>query len=139
MTTDKKREELFHLADSVIDSLFTMSDEEILSQMDADGVCVEDADRAFDSLIDSARMAAGREILARARAELDSNCMSAVFTCPMTVNDARMFVTHFVASEGGITKAARNGCAGDLSDHEVLDLVNDLRTLGVRIPRTNVP
>ena len=66
MTDKSKRDQLFALADTVADAILDMSDEEILAELDEEGLRPEDAGKAFDSLSDSARMKAGQKELARA-------------------------------------------------------------------------
>lgn len=139
MTTKSKREELFDLTDNVVDAILSMSDEEILADLEENGIAAEDAGRAFDSLLDSAQMKAGRKALARARDEMNADRLASSQCWNVTADDARVIVARIARDAPSLTQAARNACAGPMSDREVLDLLADFRELGVALPGEGDP
>ncbi len=139
MTTKSKREELFDLTDNVVDAILNMSDEEILADLEEDGITAEEAGRAFDSLLDSARMKAGRNALARARDEMNADRMASCHGRVVTATEARVIGARIAREQPSLTQAARNACEGPMSDREVLDLLEDFRELGVALPGEGDP
>ncbi len=139
MTTKSKREELFDLAENVVDAILSMSDEEILADLEEDGITAEDAGRAFDSLLDSAQMKAGRKALARARDEMNAHRLASSQSRNVTFDEARVIVARIARGLPSLTQAARNACAGPMSDREVLDFLADFRELGVALPGEGDP
>ena len=131
MTTKSKRDELFDLADNVVDAIFNMPDEEIIAELDAEGVSVEDAAKAFDSLMDSARLKAGRKSLLNARQEMDASRRSSGGQKPVTATEARDLIARAAKELPQMTQAARNAKSGEMPDREVFELLEDLRELGV--------
>lgn len=130
MTKKSKRDELFHLADNVVDTILNMSDEELDAELEREGIAPEDAVKAFDSLVDSARMKAGQKSLLRARRELDADKRSTRNGRPRTAAEARALVERAAKELPQMTQAARNAQSGAMSDGDVFDLLDDLEELG---------
>lgn len=135
MTTKSKRDELFDLADNVVDAILNMTDEEINAELKAEGVSAEDAAKAFDSLMDSARMKAGRKSLLNARQEMDASRRSSGRHRPATAAEARDLIARAAIELPQMTQAARNAKSGDMPDREVFELLDDLRELGVNFDK----
>jgi len=130
MTKKSKRDELFDLADNVVDTILNMSDEELDAELEREGIAPEDAVKAFDSLVDSARMKAGQKSLLRAREELDADKRS-VRRCRLrSAAEARALVERAAKELPQMTQAARNAQSGAMSDGDVFDLLDDLEELG---------
>lgn len=130
MTKKSKRDELFNLADNVVDTILNMSDEELDAELEREGIAPEDAVKAFDSLVDSARMKAGQKSLLRAREELDADKRS-VRSCRLrSAAEARALVERAAKELPQMTQAARNAESGAMSDGDVFDLLDDLEELG---------
>lgn len=130
MTKKSKRDELFDLADNVVDTILNMSDEELDAELEREGIAPEDAVKAFDSLVDSARMKAGQKSLLRAREELDADKRSARSCRPRSAAEARALVRRAAKELPQMTQAARNAQSGAMSDGDVFDLLDDLEELG---------
>lgn len=130
MTKKSKREELFDLTDNVVDAILNMSDDELDAELEREGIAPEDAVKAFDSLVDSARMKAGQKSLLRAREEVDADQRS-VRSCRLrSAEEARALVERAAKELPQMTKAARNAKSGVMSDGDVFDLLDDLEELG---------
>lgn len=134
MTTKSKREELFNLADNVVDAILNMSDEEIQADLKEEGISAEDAGKAFDSLLDSARLKAGRKALAKARKAMEEDQKTQRRRQVVSAEEARAIIARAALEHPQMTQAARNAKSGDMSDSEVFDLLDDLLELGVDIP-----
>ncbi len=134
MTTRSKHEELFDLADNVVDAIRAKTDEDILAELDEDGITAEDAGRAFDSLLDSAELKAGRKAFALAREEMVADRRSTSRGRYVSAEEARAHVARIARQQPNLTQAARNACSVPMSDQEVLDLLGDFRELGVELP-----
>ncbi len=135
MTNRSKRDELFDLAENVVDSILNMSDEELDSEFEREGIAPEDAVKAFDSLVDSARMKAGQKSLLRAREELDADKRSARNSHPRSAAEARALVKRAAKELPQMTQAARNAESSAMSDGDVFDLLDDLEELGFSFDR----
>lgn len=135
MTTKSKRDELFDLADNVVDAILKMTDEEITADLKAEGVSAEDAAKAFDSLMDSARMKAGRKNLLRARMEMQAAEHGRDKRKPMTAAEARKLIARAANELPQLTQAARNAKTSKMPDSEVLDLLEDLNELGIDLAK----
>lgn len=131
MTNKSKTDELFDLADNVVDAILNMSEEEIDAELDQEGIKGEDAVKAFDSLVDSARMKAGRKALLKARDEIEANKKTGIKGRTVTVAEARALVERAAKELPQMTQAARNAQSGEMSDDDVFDLLSDLEELGV--------
>ena len=130
MTKKSKRDELFDLADNVVDAILNMSDEELDAELEQEGIAAEDAVKAFDSLVDSARMKAGQKSLLRAREEVDADQRSVRSCRPRSAEEARALVERAAKELPQMTQAARNAKSGAMSDGDVFDLLDDLEELG---------
>ena len=107
MATKTKREELFDLTDNIVEEILNMSEEEILSDLEEDGIIAEDEERAFDSLLKSAQMKAKQKADARACNEMAAK---------MTVSN-----TPILREQPNVTWEARNRRGGPVVDQEVPD------------------
>lgn len=130
MTKKSKRDELFDLADNVVDTILNMSDEALDAELEREGIAPEDVVKAFDSLVDSARMKAGQKSLLQAREELDADKRSARKGRTRSAAEARALVERAAKELPQMTKAARNAQSGEMSDGDVFDLLDDLEELG---------
>jgi hypothetical protein len=130
MTKKSKRDELFDLADNVVDTILNMSDEELDAELEREGIAPEDAVKAFDSLVDSARMKAGQKSLLRAREKLNADKLSARSGRSRSAAEARALVERAAKELPQMTQAARNAQSGVMSDDDVFDLLDDLEELG---------
>jgi hypothetical protein len=135
MTDTTKRDELSRLADSLADTILEMSDDEILKELKTEGVSAEDAARAFDSLLDSARMKAGRNELAKARKEMIADKKAKAACAAPTAEEVRAHIERARRELPQLTEAARNAASGDMSDKDALELFSDLQELGVDFER----
>jgi len=135
MTKKSKRDELFDLADNVVDTILNMSDEELDAELEREGIAPEDAVKAFDSLVDSARMKAGQKSLLRARVEVDADKRSARSGRPRSAAEALALVERAAKELPQMTQAARNAKSGAMSDSDVFDLLEDLEELGFSFDR----
>ena len=52
----EKHKELFELTNYIADAILDMSEREILSDLEQDGIIVKDEGRAFDRLLENTRM-----------------------------------------------------------------------------------
>lgn len=137
MTDKSKRVQLFALADTVADAILDMSDEEILAELEEEGIRPEDAGKAFDSLSDSARMKAGQKELARARQAMKAAQQSAVRRRAMSADEARAIIARAGTELSDLTQAARNAKSGKMPDQEAFDLLDDLTELGYKFDGAN--
>ena len=48
-------QEMFELTDNIVDAILDMSEGEILSDLEQDGIIMEDEGRAFDRLLENTR------------------------------------------------------------------------------------
>ena len=133
MTDKSKRDELFALADGVVETILEMSDEEVLAELEAEGVSAADAGKAFDSLADSARMKAGRKELSHARELMNAERHAAAQMKSMTGDEARALIERAAREIPEMTQAARNATSGKMPDREAFELLEDLITLGFDI------
>lgn len=133
MTDKSKRDQLFALADAVVEQIFNMSDEEILAELESEGVSAVDAGKAFDSLADSARMKAGQKELALAREKMKAEKRAAAQLRQMSGDEARAIVERAANELPELTQAARNAKSSEMPDQEAFDLVDDLIELGYHI------
>lgn len=137
MTDKSKRDQLLDLADTVADAILNMSDEEVLAELESEGVRPEDAGKAFDSLTDSARMKAGQKDLAKARAEMKAQQRISAQRSSLSAKEARALVERAAKELPELTQAARNAKSGAMPDSEVIDYANDLLELGYELDGDN--
>lgn len=128
MKRKSKRDKLFALADEVVDAILQMSDEEVLEELEKEGISAETAGRSFDSLTDSARMKAARNELASARKKMQEERQErhSVAQSIMSPEEARALIERAGREIPNLTAAARNAKSGDVPDCEAVVLANSL-------------
>jgi hypothetical protein len=130
MNENKNSEMLHRLADSFVDDLFVLTDEEIMQEAAEDGVA-----ELFTSKFDEARSHVLTELglrrLTQARSALESYRKNYLHPIEITPEEARRRIMSIFSNDNTflITIAARSGRG--LSDSDALSLFLDFVELGV--------
>jgi hypothetical protein len=134
-TNKKERAALSRLADVLIEDVFAASDQEILAEfLEAQGSLAKDAE-AMRVLFETSVQKANKDRLRAAQAGLAASRRSAVAPKIVSMENVRERLRRVLAScppHTKLTLAARN--EDELSDADVLGMLQDLEELGIVAP-----
>ncbi|MFK5979726.1 MAG: hypothetical protein QM488_12660 [Rhizobiaceae bacterium] len=133
MTKSRNSIELDHLTDQLVEDVLNMSDAEILSEFNEEGVSNEDISKLFTSHVVAAKMKIGREKLASARRMMMSQRGGSDRIRPRTPAEARRLIDRAAKEHSELTQAARNANSDQVSDRDIMQQYADLVRLGVII------
>lgn len=133
----KAREALNRLADALVDDIFSMSDEDVLAEFrethgDPDGNAAELRDVAEKGILVANKR---RLLAAKAGAAASRQSIRSSSAGPVDIQAARARLRGIANTPGipsKVTLAARK--ENELSDNDILGILEDLRELGVVFP-----
>jgi hypothetical protein len=130
------REALDQLADFLVEDVLDVSDEDILGEVRDEGVDPESDAARLRSLFEKTVVEANKGRLRAARAAVQvQNTASTYKSTVFDIQEARRRLQSVLEQKGAsslLTMAARN--ESELSDNDVLSMVQDLEELGVLSP-----
>ena len=128
MTTDSgPRAKLDRLAEAMVKDLFETPDDELLAEVDPEGVM-----RTAEADLEAVRIRMGKERLAAAKAGVAADLPALRPRRRLDPKDARRHLSTAVSKAGGpdkITLAARSG--DDIPDADLDGLIEDAEELGL--------
>ena len=134
--TDKRNDErgkLLALADALFDDLIATSDEDVLQEVTEAGGDVEAINNHIESLCEEAILQARKNRMKAAQAGRKIAQIANSVTNTVDLSVARRALRESFQRDG-LSMAARNETADDLTDEEILRKYNDLIHLGVIAP-----
>jgi hypothetical protein len=134
--TTPEREALLRLADALAEDVDRTSDRDLLAEAAEDHIDVAGLAAAMRGLFDQLESEAGKMRMAKARAAVDADRPQTAAIAHIDPAEARRRLAQILAhaSESGrkLTLAARK--AEDLSDQDVLAILENLEDLGMLLP-----
>lgn len=128
----KERKALMRLADALVEDILSTPDEDILAEFQETGGDPEFNAAEMRDLFERGMLIANKRRLADAKAGAAASrgtTSSSAMTDPVDINVARARLRGLLAKSGTLTLAARK--ESELSDNDILGMLEDLRELGI--------
>ena len=126
----KERDALDRLTAALVDEILTASDDEIIADVQADGMTPEDAAAATRTLFEKAFAGVAKRRLTEAKRAVAHHRARSVASAPLLdPAEARRRLERSLSQDPHLTLAARRGQG--FSDDDVKGIIEDLRELGL--------
>jgi len=123
------RDALDRLTAALVEDILSASDEEIIAEALEDREVPAGAVAAVRAVFEKAARLAAKDRLAAARLAVTRDRVRSASGSPLDPSEARRRLGRILAQDPNLTLAARKG--QDLTDKEVLGLLEDLKDLGL--------
>jgi len=133
MTKKTEQDRLIILADTLVDELFEMSDNEILDDFEAEGGDPDANSQKMKSILESAQNRGRKSRLLAAKAGVQKSKQDATISNIVDLGKIRKALNS-AFSQKNVTLAARNEKASDLTDEEAIEKYQDMIELGLIKP-----
>lgn len=139
MSEDNRKEcdALAHLADLLVDEIINTSDEDILTELKEDGLNPKENAAIMRALFEKSLISMNKRRLVVARSGVNAykSANKGLLSSPVNIQEARRLLRNFVENSSQnhqMTIAARK--ESELSDADILSMIEDLYELGVLPP-----
>lgn len=133
---DRFLRKLISLSDALVDRILELSDHEILAEAKEDGEDARLIAESVRALFEKAVAANAKSRLSEAKAAVQMDRRRNQSTSTMSVAEARERLQHLIANNPKALSMAARKAEGELSESEIIGLIEDLEDLGGAPPQS---